>query len=129
MEENIYRKEASPEVDVAWEALGVDGKILFSSCRDDYDTHFFVPARPGIISEEQGRLSGLTSAHVRRAEKYGGGFFVNVEGLHHLHCLVRLPKRTCRLHIRSNDYLSRISSAKRCITTMITTKNLGLMRS
>lgn len=25
---------------------------------------------------------------VRRSEKYGAGFFVNVEGMHHLHCLV-----------------------------------------
>lgn len=33
-------------------------------------------------------MSGLTSAHVQRSQKYGGGYFVNVEGLHHLHCLV-----------------------------------------
>lgn len=44
--------------------------------------------RAGVISPEQGRLSGLTSSHVQREDKYGGGFFVNVEGLHHLHCLV-----------------------------------------
>lgn len=44
--------------------------------------------RAGVISPEQGRLSGLTSSHVQRTDEYGGGFFVNVEGLHHLHCLV-----------------------------------------
>lgn len=27
---------------------------------------------------------------MQRADKYGGGFFVNVEGMHHLHCLVCL---------------------------------------
>ncbi|KKY30446.1 putative tat pathway signal sequence [Diaporthe ampelina] len=50
LEETIYRQRASPEVDDAWEALGVN-------------------SRAG------------------RADKYGGGFFVNVEGMHHLHCL------------------------------------------
>lgn len=29
MHENIYRKEGSPEVDKAWEALGVDCQIPF----------------------------------------------------------------------------------------------------
>jgi hypothetical protein len=42
-----------------------------------------------VISEEEGRRSGLTDAHVRVSDKYGGGFVVNVEGMHHLHCLVR----------------------------------------
>lgn len=50
----------------------------------------FRTARAGVISREQGLKSGLTDAHVQRADKYGGGFFVNVEGMHHLHCLVRL---------------------------------------
>lgn len=48
------------------------------------------PARAGVISREEGLKSGLTDAHVQRADKYGGGFFVNVEGMHHLHCLVSL---------------------------------------
>lgn len=50
-----------------------------------------VSDRALVISEEEGLRSGLTFGHVQRAEKYGGGFFVNVEGLHHLHCLVSLP--------------------------------------
>lgn len=45
--------------------------------------------RASIIPENEGIASGLTKHHVQRAKKYGGGFFVNVEGLHHLHCLVR----------------------------------------
>ncbi|KAK0649160.1 hypothetical protein B0T16DRAFT_409532 [Cercophora newfieldiana] len=68
IKENIYRLEGSPEVDAAWEALGVD-------------------YRAGIISYEEGLKSGLTSSHVQRSNEFGGGFFVNVEGLHHLHCL------------------------------------------
>lgn len=47
-----------------------------------------IPDRAGIISYEEGLKSGLTSSHVQRSDEFGGGFFVNVEGLHHLHCLV-----------------------------------------
>ncbi|KAF5022922.1 hypothetical protein F66182_5041 [Fusarium sp. NRRL 66182] len=73
MEENVYRRNASKEVDDAWEALGVD-------------------YRPGVISHQDGVASGLTSAHAQVSPKYGGGFIVNVEGLHHLHCLNLLRK-------------------------------------
>ncbi|KAK3935324.1 hypothetical protein QBC46DRAFT_422863 [Diplogelasinospora grovesii] len=68
LQQDIYRLPGSVEVDAAWEALGVD-------------------YRAGVISTDEGLKSGLTPAHVQRADKYGGGFFVNVEGLHHLHCL------------------------------------------
>ncbi|KAL7953319.1 hypothetical protein V8C34DRAFT_297313 [Trichoderma compactum] len=68
MNEDIYRKVGSPEVDKAWEILG-----------SDY--------RAGIISYKDGLASGLDPSFVQRAEKYGGGFIVNVEGMHHLHCL------------------------------------------
>ncbi|CAG9948851.1 unnamed protein product [Clonostachys rosea f. rosea IK726] len=73
MNENIYRQQGSPEVDAAWEALGVN-------------------SRAGIISREDGLASGLDSSFVQRADKYGGGFLVNVEGMHHLHCLNLLRK-------------------------------------
>ncbi|QYT01717.1 hypothetical protein H0G86_008743 [Trichoderma simmonsii] len=68
MNEDIYRKVGSPEVDKAWEDLG-----------SDY--------RAGIISYKDGLASGLDPSFVQRNEKYGGGFIVNVEGMHHLHCL------------------------------------------
>ncbi|PQE13984.1 tat pathway signal sequence protein [Rutstroemia sp. NJR-2017a BBW] len=71
MQETIYRRPGSPEVDLAWEALGIE-------CRKD---------RASVIPEEDGHASGLTKHNVHRAKKYGGGYFVNVEGLHHLHCL------------------------------------------
>ncbi|KAK3376457.1 hypothetical protein B0T24DRAFT_573178 [Lasiosphaeria ovina] len=68
LKENAYRLPGSAAVDAAWDALGVN-------------------YRPGLIARDEGLRSGLTPAHVQRADKYGGGFFVNVEGLHHLHCL------------------------------------------
>jgi hypothetical protein len=69
MDEDVYRMEGSPEVDAAWEALGVD-------------------YRAGVISVQDGLAGGLKSSFVQRSDKYGGGFLVNVEGMHHLHCLV-----------------------------------------
>ncbi|KAF4456445.1 tat pathway signal sequence [Fusarium austroafricanum] len=73
MEENSFRKNGSHEVDKAWESLGVD-------------------YRPGVISYEDGIASGLTDAHVQVSPEHGGGFIVNVEGMHHLHCLNLLRK-------------------------------------
>jgi hypothetical protein len=43
--------------------------------------------RSGIISQSEGIEAGLASNHVQIRGKHGGGFVVNVEGLHHLHCL------------------------------------------
>lgn len=37
---------------------------------------------------EDAEQSGLAADQVKIKEKYGGGFPANVEGLHHLHCLV-----------------------------------------
>ncbi|KAK3386123.1 hypothetical protein B0H63DRAFT_450107 [Podospora didyma] len=77
MNEDVFRKARSPEVDAAWESMGVNYKKA-------------IPPPPfisGMISYKEGIKSGLTDAHVQRSEKHGGGFFVNVEGLHHLHCL------------------------------------------
>ncbi|EPE27422.1 hypothetical protein GLAREA_04213 [Glarea lozoyensis ATCC 20868] len=68
MHENIYRKPASPEVDEAWQALGVD-------------------YRGAAVPQDLAAKSGLTNKHVQIQEKYGGGYPANVEGLHHLHCL------------------------------------------
>ncbi|KAH8422512.1 uncharacterized protein LDX57_000266 [Aspergillus melleus] len=68
LNENIYRKDAGPEVDAAWKSLGAD----YRSIR--------VPA-------EEAQRSGLAKDQVKISEKYGGGYPANVEGLHHLHCL------------------------------------------
>lgn len=107
LEETIYRQRGSPEVDDAWEELGVNCTIYHPlhhfTAKADTGVH---AARAGVISREEGLKSGLTDAHVQRADKYGGGFFVNVEGMHHLHCLVRhityLPGLEIRLIFPQN---------------------------
>ncbi|KJR89956.1 uncharacterized protein SPSK_06502 [Sporothrix schenckii 1099-18] len=69
LEESVYRRPGAPEVDAAWAALGVD-------------------YRAGVIPAAAGPPSGLSpDTHVQRADRYGGGYVVNVEGMHHLHCL------------------------------------------
>jgi len=68
MRENIFRQDAGPEVDAAWESLGVD-------------------YRAAAVPYELAEKSGLRLDQVKIREKYGGGFPANVEGLHHLHCL------------------------------------------
>ncbi|SMR64022.1 unnamed protein product [Zymoseptoria tritici ST99CH_3D1] len=67
MMENIYRLPGSPEVDAAWEALGVNYRPL----RVPYDV---------------GLEIGLSPDQVKLQKQHGGGFPANVEGLHHLHC-------------------------------------------
>ncbi|PQE09001.1 tat pathway signal sequence protein [Rutstroemia sp. NJR-2017a WRK4] len=67
--------------------------------------------RASVIPEEEGDASGLTKHHVHRAKKYGGGYFANVEGLHHLHCLVIMYLTTGKIFLSSTSlhFLSFIS--------------------
>jgi hypothetical protein len=48
--------------------------------------------RAAIVPTELAARSGLGLDQVQVSEKYGGGFPANVEGLHHLHCLVGSTK-------------------------------------
>jgi hypothetical protein len=64
----IFRAPFGPEVDEAWDSLGVN-------------------YRPLSIPPNLAHKSGLTKDQVKINRKYGGGFPGNVEGLHHLHCL------------------------------------------
>lgn len=73
LKEDVFRQSAGPEVDAAWESLGVN-------------------YRSAILPSSRAEASGLLPSHVQVNEKYGGGYFVNVEGLHHLHCLDLLRK-------------------------------------
>jgi hypothetical protein len=41
------------------------------------------------VPESEAQQSGLALDQVRIKKEYGGGYPANVEGLHHLHCLVR----------------------------------------
>ncbi|TQS34564.1 hypothetical protein Golomagni_05046 [Golovinomyces magnicellulatus] len=72
MKENIFRLPAGPEVDAAWESLGVN-----SNQKD----------RALAVPEGQATKAGFRSSQVQINPKYGGGYPANVEGLHHLHCL------------------------------------------
>lgn len=46
--------------------------------------------RSVVIRPEEAEETGLRRDQVKISQEYGGGFPANVEGLHHLHCLVSL---------------------------------------
>jgi hypothetical protein len=75
LQSNDFRLDAGPEVDAAWKALGVD----------------YHAAR---VPTEDAERSGLAPDQVKIKKQYGGGYPAHVEGLHHLHCLVRY-RRVC----------------------------------
>ncbi|WEW58382.1 hypothetical protein PRK78_003850 [Emydomyces testavorans] len=89
--ESIYRQVASPEVDEAWLALGaectVHPSLHFAESRDL--TKGVVADAAIIIPENEAEHYGIQRGQVKRPEEKGGGFFANVEVLHHLHCLLR----------------------------------------
>ncbi|KAF2772217.1 hypothetical protein EJ03DRAFT_267267, partial [Teratosphaeria nubilosa] len=67
-EETIYRQRPSPEVDAAWDALGVNLQ------------GFPVP-------EKDGPRFGLDTRMAKRLQRQGGGYVALSEGMHHLHCV------------------------------------------
>ncbi|GIZ47978.1 hypothetical protein CKM354_001105300 [Cercospora kikuchii] len=64
----VFRNDAGPEVDAAWEGLGVD-------------------YRPMLIPAEKARQAGLKYDQVQLSDKYGGYFIAYFFGIHQLHCL------------------------------------------
>ncbi|KAL3466918.1 hypothetical protein BJX64DRAFT_284070 [Aspergillus heterothallicus] len=68
LKENVFRQAAGPEVDAAWESLGIN-------------------YRPIRVPANEALRSGIAVDHVQIAEEYGGGYPANIEGFHHLHCL------------------------------------------
>ncbi|KAH0392815.1 hypothetical protein KCU89_g13067, partial [Aureobasidium melanogenum] len=68
LKENIYRRNASEEVDEAWQALGIDYRSV-------------------VIPAALASRAGIAEDQVKVSSEYGGGFVANVEGLHQLHCL------------------------------------------
>ena len=122
--EDIYRQDAGPEVDAAWEALGVNCRLFHrrrTSLRVLPATNTDpLPDRTAILPEALGPKSGLTKDHARRNAKYGGGYLVLVEGLHHLHCLVSVLVSfyfSQDFNDPADIYYYRIYSAKLCTTT------------
>jgi Mycotoxin biosynthesis protein UstYa len=80
--------------------------------------------RSVAISPEEAEKSGLLQDQVRISEKYGGGFPANIEGLHHLHCLV--SHDLCPVPICADlKPILRIFSASLFITIMSTTTRLA----
>lgn len=76
--------------------------------------------RSVVIPESEAEQSGIGKSQVRISQEYGGGFPANVEGLHHLHCLVGLGEHHfARLYKLLTS--SRIFYARRCTGTTITT--------
>lgn len=72
---------------------------------------------------DEAEKSGLAPDQVKINEEYGGGYPANLEGLHHLHCLVRMTlqdKVLCVVAIDANA-TKRISFARPSTGTMITT--------
>ncbi|KAF4618389.1 hypothetical protein G7Y89_g14912 [Cudoniella acicularis] len=68
MKGNAFRKDTGPEVDAAWESMGINYRSV-------------------AIPVTEAAASGIAEDQVQINPKYGGGFPANVEGLHHLHCL------------------------------------------
>ncbi|CAJ2507519.1 Uu.00g087050.m01.CDS01 [Anthostomella pinea] len=65
---DIYRLPPSPEVDQKWLDLGLN-------------------LRPHIIPAARAEKAGLMPNQAKRLDSQGGGYFVEVEAIHHLHCL------------------------------------------
>ncbi|KAL6173035.1 hypothetical protein ACJQWK_02168 [Exserohilum turcicum] len=89
LHQNIYRQPAGPEVDAAWDALGINYRSV-------------------VIPEAEAERTGLRHDQVKVSQEYGGGFPANVEGLHHLHCLDLLRKT---LHWNYDYYLAQKQGA------------------
>ncbi|KAF3479414.1 uncharacterized protein GIQ15_06390 [Arthroderma uncinatum] len=66
--DSVYRKFVGPEVDQAWDDLGVHHRSI-------------------ALPEDAGEKYGIKKGQVKRAREQGGGYLVNVEVFHHLHCL------------------------------------------
>lgn len=49
------------------------------------------------ISDSNAKDSGLSGSQVRIKQKYGGGYPANVEGFHHLKCLVSLTQPSSQM--------------------------------
>ncbi|KAK5113808.1 hypothetical protein LTR62_003192 [Meristemomyces frigidus] len=75
LKENIYRGPPSPEVDAAWDELGANFGTI-------------------IIPETGADRYGIDPGMVKRQPSRDGGFAVQAEGFHHLHCLNLLRQAT-----------------------------------
>lgn len=63
------------------------GRSMFAFCDSGLS---LCTVRSVVIPESEAERSGIRHDQVKISEEYGGGFPANVEGLHHMHCLVKL---------------------------------------
>lgn len=98
--ETKFRAKASPDVDRVWDSLGINCSfyslsptqpILCKKSNQSTNFCFFFLDRSILIPPHLAQPLGLKpNQHVHAKRKYGGGYVANLEGLHHLHCLVCL---------------------------------------
>lgn len=86
MKKSVFRKDPGPEVDAAWESLGINS--LFPLHEDCARVYWLEKDRVIRLAPEDAHRAGLASDYVKINEKHGGGYPANIEGFHHLHCLV-----------------------------------------
>jgi hypothetical protein len=106
LKSNIFRNDFGDEVDAAWKSLGAD-------CKYPNAWSVYVAGRLTLIDsaakvpDHQAARSGIASDQVKIKDKYGGGYPAHVEGLHHLHCLVRWtgPKSRNKILILEQNLL------------------------
>ncbi|KAH9835490.1 Oxidase ustYa [Teratosphaeria destructans] len=98
LQETIYRQRPSPEVDAAWEALGVNCTLPVSgstaNVRFDESPFDLFTVQNFIVPEKDAVRYGLDERMAKRRPRQGGGFVAQSEGIHHLHCLNLLRKST-----------------------------------
>lgn len=98
--ETKFRAKASPEVDRVWDSLGINCSFIssLSSAKKVYQLMAFFLDRSILIPPHLAQPLGLKpNQHVHAKRKFGGGYVANLEGLHHLHCLVCLMLFSCTL--------------------------------
>jgi hypothetical protein len=101
-----------------WE-LTVSLPLVFSQVPSSHEKQFFFLDRGIRIPTDDAAEADITKDQVKIQEKYGGGYVANVEGLHHLQCLV--ITFICSFDSIITNTNNRISSASLYTTTMTTT--------
>lgn len=77
-------------------SVGSLGRELYVAESGMWQRLIQLPDRALRVPVEDREAAGIPPNHVQINPRYGGGFPANVEGLHHLHCLVGSPRRVRR---------------------------------
>lgn len=82
--------------------------------------------RPLRVPPEAAEEAGISQDQVKISDKYGGGFPANLEGLHHLHCLVILTTPMLCVSVITSHRTS-FANHSTTITTTIMRKARALL--